>query len=589
MSDEPVTESLSDPVQTWGSLRIVEQIGSGGFGSVYRAWEPTLARDVALKIIRPRDPQPDTLNAILREGQLLARVRHTNVVTIYSAQQIGEEIGLCMEFVRGKSLAQLVKEDGPRAAAEAAVIGVSVCQALAAVHRASVLHRDIKAQNVMREAGGRIVLMDFGAGQLLDGTGFGDAGIVGTLPYMAPEVLGGAKASELSDIYSLGVLLFYLVTGTYPVEGKRTTDYLLAHARSERQSLSDLRPDIAPEFVRVVERATALHPKDRYETPGAMLSDLVAFVRADPGPPPETAPAPPKPKPRSSPWRIPAILALVVLGLWGLGAVTSIAFNHTLGREAAYRDESFLSWPLWGVRALVPPVVNITALFLIWVLARAIVKVVTHASKPAADITGSIRSTRHALARRLGLDDGESAANALLAVEILAVGIFCWHFRDILTGVISFINDASAAELEPLHPRHFRRHQYYHLTMGLVILGMALGTRHLNDMRRRFGGALHSSLVLSFVVLGVALVILVLPYRLLWLSTFETATYASKPCFVLGERESGDPGPSLLMYCPDDPAPKLHKVAPTDPELQRLGQPNDLYCLSLRPCRKEAP
>jgi serine/threonine protein kinase len=363
VSDEPVTESLTDPVQTWGSLQIVEAIGSGGFGAVYRAWEPTLAREVALKIIRPRDPRPETLAAVLREGQLLARVRHANVVTIYSAQQIGDEIGLCMEFVQGRSLAQLVKEDGPRAAAEAAVIGVSVCQALAAVHQAKVLHRDIKAQNVMRESGGRIVLMDFGAGQLLDGSGLGQSGIVGTLPYMAPEVLVGAKASEASDIYSLGVLLFYLVTGTYPVDGRRTTDFLLAHSRSERRSLTDLRPDIAPEFVRLVERATALHPKERYQSPGTMLKDLLAFVRAEPAPPPEpVAVAPPPPKPRPRALRTAGTAALAVLGVWILGGVTSIAFNHTLGLEAAYRTESALSWPVWGVRALVATAVKVTML-----------------------------------------------------------------------------------------------------------------------------------------------------------------------------------------------------------------------------------
>ena len=278
MSDDSITvsQAVTGQIQTWGSLQVLQEIGHGGFGVVYRAWEPSLTREVALKIIRPRDPNPEALAGILREGQLLARVRHPNIVTVYGAQQIGNEVGLWMEFVRGRSLADLVKHDGPRAANEAAVIGISLCQAVAAVHQAGVLHRDIKAHNVMRESGGRIVLMDFGAGQLLEGPRYADERAIGTPAYMAPEALAGGRASARSDIYSLGVLLYYLVTGTYPVEGSSWTDLLLAHARFERRPLGDVRPDIHVDFVRVVERATALNPDERYATPGAMLADLHA-------------------------------------------------------------------------------------------------------------------------------------------------------------------------------------------------------------------------------------------------------------------------------------------------------------------------
>ena len=593
MSDEPPTysEDAEGPVRTWGGLQILEEIGSGGFGRVYRAWESALARDVALKIIRPRDPRPETLQAILREGQLLARVRHSNVVTIFGAQQIGDEVGLWMEFIRGRSLAQIVKDDGPRAAPEAAVIGVAVCQALSAVHKAGVIHRDIKAHNVMREAAsGRIVLMDFGAGQALDGPRQEREGLVGTLPYMAPEVLGGARASERSDVYSLGVLLYFLVSGTYPVEGRSTTDFLLAHSRLERRSLADLRPDISPAFVHVVDRATAMRPGERYASPGAMLQDLSYFATGhfvQPSPVVEpAAPVPLPPRPRRTWWRIPAMIAGGVAGLWILGGITSIAFNHTLVRGAEYRGESILSWPMWGARALLAPTVKVLAVFLVWTLVRAVMKVLTHASKPASDISDSIRSRRHALATRLGLDDGESAANALLATEILAVGAFCWYFRDILGAVMTFIDEAPPQALEPLHPRHLLRHQYYDFTMGLLILGMIMGTRRLNDMRRRFGGALHSSLVLSGVVLAAAFAILVVPYRLLWQSGFETATYQERTCYVLGEKSAGA-GPSILVYCPDDPERKVQEVAPRD--VTKHGERKEIFCLGDRSCPEEVP
>ena len=149
--------------ETWGDLRLIAEIGRGGFGRVFRAHDPDLKREVALKVIKLRDSSHRA--TVLKEGQMLARVRHNNVVTVFRAQQIGDEIGLTMELIRGRHLGDLVKQEGPMGADEAAVIGVSVCQALAAAHGQGLLHRDVKSRNVMRESGGRIVLMDFGAGR----------------------------------------------------------------------------------------------------------------------------------------------------------------------------------------------------------------------------------------------------------------------------------------------------------------------------------------------------------------------------------------------------------------------------------------
>jgi serine/threonine-protein kinase len=155
----------------------------------------------------------------VREGQLLARVRHQNVITVHGACEVNGEVGIWMEFVHGKTLEQIVRSDGPMSAQEASVVGESLCRALAAVHQAGLLHRDIKASNVMREAGGRIVVLDLGTGTEIDiESQPGTRRLAGTPLYMAPEILEGGTASVQSDIYSLGVLLFYLTTGTYPAE-----------------------------------------------------------------------------------------------------------------------------------------------------------------------------------------------------------------------------------------------------------------------------------------------------------------------------------------------------------------------------------
>jgi serine/threonine protein kinase len=184
----------------WGSLRILERIGQGNFGDVYRAWDTRLEREVALKLIPAQAAGIGT--GVIHEGRLLARVRHNNVVTIHGAEQIGDAIGIWMELVRGQTLAQLLHGGRPLAPDDATRIIIDLCHAVSAVHEGGLLHRDIKAHNVMLGHDGRIVLMDFGTGRgLTDATA---SDLAGTPLYAAPEVLDGKPATARSDVYSLG-------------------------------------------------------------------------------------------------------------------------------------------------------------------------------------------------------------------------------------------------------------------------------------------------------------------------------------------------------------------------------------------------
>lgn len=588
MSDDSVTVShdvSGRQLQMWGALEILEEIGRGGFGVVYRAWEPALAREVALKVIRPRDPSPETLASILREGQLLARVRHANVVAVHGAQQIGDEVGLWMEFVRGRSLSNLVKADGPRAAEEAAVIGISLCQALAAVHQAGVLHRDIKAHNVMREAGGRIVLMDFGAGQLLEGPRNQDERAIGTPSYMAPEVLAGGRATARSDIYSVGILLYYLVTGTFPVDGTSWTDFLLAHARFERRPLGDVRPDVPASFVRVVEKATAIKPDERYASPGAMLADLTAAVTGGLAPrgrrsgktdsrkrrAPEPPPAPKRGWRTAAAFGVPAVVFLV------LGIVSTVTFNTTLSRSVEFAGVNPLAWLVWGVRVLIPGVVQAIIVVLLWQLVAAVWKLLSRAWSPAAKVSESFLTRRTAFARRLGLTDPDVAAQALLASQVLALAVFCWYFRDIFSGSVAFLDTAAPADLEPMRPERLFHHQLYNFSMAIMILLMGIAAYHIVRMRQRIPGP-STSIVFVLGAIGVSLVLLAFPYRLLWQNRFEVATYGGARCYIIGETTA-----KALLYCPTDPAPRVKEVGRQDAGLERSGVYENIYTnVSLR-------
>ena len=172
---------------------------------------------------------------------------------------------------------------------EAALVGVDLCRAVAAVHKAGLVHRDIKAHNVMRDGSGRIVLMDFGAGEIRrERSGAGPAG---TPLYLAPELFDGTPATIASDIYSTGVLLFHLVTARYPVEGTTVESIVAAHARRERHHLAGLRADLPDSFSSIVERALERDPARRYRSCDEMQRDLVEVVQQL-GPPEVFGPAP---------------------------------------------------------------------------------------------------------------------------------------------------------------------------------------------------------------------------------------------------------------------------------------------------------
>ena len=260
----------------WGRLSLLDRIGKGTSCEVYRAWDTALHREVALKLLHDDGDHTQAHARLLEEARRLARVRHAHVVQVYGAEQHDNRVGLWMELVRGESLEQTVQARGSFGGREAALVGLDLCSALAAVHGAGLLHRDVKAQNVMRESGGRLVLMDFGTGEELSGTNR----LVGTPLYLAPEIFRGQRASVQSDIYSLGVLLFYLVTGKFPVVAGSMEQLARAHAHRERQPLRDLRPDLPEAFVATVERALDSDPSRRFQSVGDFESALRESVGA---------------------------------------------------------------------------------------------------------------------------------------------------------------------------------------------------------------------------------------------------------------------------------------------------------------------
>jgi eukaryotic-like serine/threonine-protein kinase len=284
---DTLPDTLVDPERlpaTWASLTVLEPVGKGGFAKVYRARD-ALKRDVALKLFPVTPENAAALSSrVLREGSLLAKINHRNVVVVHGVEQSNGFVGLWMEFIHGRTMEDELRTRGPLGAEEATLIGVDLCRALAAVHGRGLVHRDIKAQNVMREEGGRTVLMDFGAGTELTAGLRGLLDMAGTPLYLAPELFGGRPATRASDIYSLGVLLYRMVTREFPVAGADRTEIERAHREGRVRRLRDARPDLPSGFIQTIERALSPNPAERPQTAGELEAALTERKQDSPKP-----------------------------------------------------------------------------------------------------------------------------------------------------------------------------------------------------------------------------------------------------------------------------------------------------------------
>ncbi len=292
----------------FGSLEVLERLGTGTEGEVFRAYDPLLDLHVALKL---RKVDSGVLaHRFLEEARRLARIRNPNVVSVYGAAMHDGRVGLWTELIHGTNLAQLLDAQGPLSVEETRGIGLDLCSALAAVHRHGLIHGDVKPENVLREVSGRVVLADFGATRE-----FATAGteiVSGTLQYLPPEVLRGAAPSEASDLYALGVVLFRLLTGAHPYDATRLADLLRVQDLGERKSLLALNPEIPKALAQAIEKSLDPQPSGRHPT-------ALAFAAALAPPVPSRMPA--------SAWRVAAAVGGIAIASLALGIFSTFHRN----------------------------------------------------------------------------------------------------------------------------------------------------------------------------------------------------------------------------------------------------------------------
>ncbi len=260
------------PLFLWGDLEVREKLGEGSFGEVFRAHDPTLEREVALKL-RAADGDEIGARRALEEARRLAQVRHRHVLAVFGADVHDGRAGFWSELVEGETLEAVISARGRMSAEETTLIGLDLCRALAAVHAQGLVHGDLKAANVMREEGGRIVLMDFGSAAR---SGQRSSRLTGSPLSLAPEVLAGLAPTDASDLHALGSLMFRLASGEHAIDASSLAELRDKSARGDRKSLRALRPDLPPHFVAAVERALSSDPGLRFESAGELENALLA-------------------------------------------------------------------------------------------------------------------------------------------------------------------------------------------------------------------------------------------------------------------------------------------------------------------------
>ncbi len=259
-----------------GRYRLEARVGSGGMSTVYRAFDETLQRQVAVKLMnREVASDSDQLERFRREARAVAQLSHPHVVGVIDA---GEDDGrpyIVLEYVEGETLKDRIRRLGRLPVAQAVAYAIEIARALGAAHARHIVHRDVKPQNVLIDEDGSAKVTDFGIARTLEEDGLTiDGRVLGTTDYVSPEQALGQPVTGQSDLYSLGVVLYEMLTGEVPFKGESQVAVAMKHVREELPDVQLKRPEVSAALAAVVDTATAKHQDDRYADDAELIADL---------------------------------------------------------------------------------------------------------------------------------------------------------------------------------------------------------------------------------------------------------------------------------------------------------------------------
>jgi serine/threonine protein kinase len=281
---DTTVDELARGVVFAGRYEIIEELGTGGMGKVYRAFDKKIGEEVAIKLLKPEiAAEKRTVERFRNEIKTARKIRHKNVCGMYDLQEEGKTLFITMEYVRGGDLKSVIRRMEKLTIGKTISIAHQIAEGLGEAHKLGIIHRDLKPHNIMIDKEGNAKIMDFGIARSLEAKGVtGEGVIVGTPEYMSPEQVEGKEVDQRSDIYSLGIILFEMLTGRVPFEGE--TPFSIANKQKSEPPPDPrkLNPQIPAELDRVILRSLEKAKEKRYQTTGEFLADLVAVEEALP-------------------------------------------------------------------------------------------------------------------------------------------------------------------------------------------------------------------------------------------------------------------------------------------------------------------
>jgi serine/threonine protein kinase len=574
--------------ESYGPYRVVRPIGAGGMGQVFLAEDIRLGRHVALKSLAGKWlASPSARQRLMREARAVGVLAHSNIATLYDVLEADARLLLVMEYVDGKTVKEMI-DAGPMPAGQALRVAAQVAAAIGYAHDRGVIHCDLKPANIQVTSDGIAKVLDFGLARVkyaeadaaeksLTGTGV----MLGTPGYVAPERLLSGVLNASGDIYSIGVVLFEMVTGRRLFERGQTPEHLFDAMNGRTMKASAVVGSLPQGLDDVIERALSVDPRLRYQSAHELSRDVQVLLKsldtasiALPLPATQTAAraeTAPITERRLPPYGMAAAaVGISVVALAGF--TTSGVYNLGLGRTSEFDPESPLMHLYWGVRSLIGPalrgVAALIAISLIMTIAKLSLKVsepVTQKLMPATARTRILSSIRTIPVSVI--------APLLLIAELVAVVLLWSRFEPLFASVITFINRTADGGLTALSPANVAEHRSFRQLFSFHLLIFAAAWFQLLRFRarqatREAGIVVAGGLALTLL----SLLLLVGPYRIMVHNEAERVLLGTQVCFLVGQRSA-----DALLFCPTQPPPWSRVVRLDDPQFKRSGTSDSIF------------
>jgi len=571
----PGEQFAMKPGASVGPYIIVDRLGSGGMGEVFLGDDPRLRRKVALKCLF--SSSGDVRSKILREAQVIAQMNHPYIATVHDVVEDSGRTFLVMEYVEGESLASHMRRN--RLPVDRALaIGRQLAQALAAAHAKGIIHGDLKPANVQLKPDGSIKVLDFGVAQAVSLVASESSpttvvtrpvSMGGTPAYMSPEQLLGRRIDHRSDIYSLGIVLHEMLSGSRLFPSNDPLERLVTLVKGPAPSVHAGDAPLPRSLADLVARTLEVDVSRRYQSAAEVNAALEAAQAA-------LGAARMSRREQVDKWlpRVAIAVPAIVAVLSVLGAVKTFSFNNNFGRTgpfARFGAEPWLAYLRWGMMGVAPKLLIMTLTTAAVMTAKFVLQTL-ELIPPIDRMARVIRNRGRWLVQTMGLDESAVLAQVVAGLGIVVIIAFGWYHSDLINAFNASFNSAPIETLLPMR-ESARERGLYQAELSVVTLALAFGLFKVIQLRKRekprdgwFGIAMLTAVLVISMVMNEA------PYRSFNYRDFERVDLAGSRCYIIGE--SGD---EFLVLCPGSDPPRNRTVKRDDAQLRRRGNFENVF------------